>query len=91
MANGDGLTVGSPDLEPATVEEMTRRLLRVLDDENATMVPPSAHGMSEEEWAELSPAERAHYGRLQLRSLDPRLLSRAVLRWSGRRFIHARR
>lgn len=67
------------------VDDLTDRLLHVLDDESASMVPPTARNLSYEEWQRTPPRARARLIRRHLASLDPRLLPRTVEVWSGRR------
>lgn len=50
------------------------RLLAVLADEDASLVPPSAGDMTQQEWNELSEAEREGFRRQQLTRVDPRFV-----------------
>jgi len=67
----------------ADVEAMVRlksRLERVLaDNDGVTMIPASAGHMSTESWEAMSRRERAVFVGMQLRRLDPRLLSVMVM------------
>ena len=63
------------------------RLLAVLDDEEASLVPPSAVDMTQEEWNSLTDAEREGFRRLQLKRVDPRFVPQYTMntRRSGSR------
>ncbi len=65
---------GGIDIEP-----LRNRLLAVLADEEASLVPPSAGDMSQQEWEALPEQQRECYRRLQLRRIDPRLVPNATL------------
>jgi hypothetical protein len=92
-----GLTEPGPapspgDPEPGESEAVAgvkRRLARVLTGgEHEMMAPPSA-GVSDQAWAAMSGGERARFTRIQLRKLDPRLVPRLIVNWSGRRSIRS--
>lgn len=95
IANGDPLDPENVDLDDGpdggSLELVILQLLEVLGDETATMVPPSAGAMDRDEWSRMSAGNRARCRRLQLDSLDPRLLSRVILHSSGRRHSPSRR
>lgn len=55
------------------------KLLAVLEDEEASLVPPAAGDMTQQEWDALPDAEREGYRREQLRRIDPRLVPRTTL------------
>ncbi|MGF1597202.1 MAG: hypothetical protein ACFCVK_09775 [Acidimicrobiales bacterium] len=67
----DGLrpTVRGPD-----AEELRRQLLRALDDEEASVVPPTADDLTPEEWHALPSRHRRRYRWMARRRLDPRLV-----------------
>jgi hypothetical protein len=69
-----------PDLPVgAGSDSLRERLLAVLDDENASLVPPSAGDMTQAEWDSLSELEREGFRRLQLQQLDPRVVPRYTM------------
>lgn len=81
--SGDG-PVGSAD--PDALDALRQRLLRALDDDTASFVPPSAGDMSQDDWDRLPAEDRRRYQEAQLRRLDPRLVSRSLSRqMTGRR------
>lgn len=92
LANGDDepTTDDPPPARPDAerVERLTERLLEVMSDDRATMVPPTAGGMSRREWDALPRRRRLGFTLRQLRGMDPRLFTRAVLRSPGRRSRH---
>ena len=53
---------------------LRERLLAVLAQEDASLVPPSAGDMTQAEWDSLTELEREGYRRDQLKQLDPRLV-----------------
>ena len=59
------------DGEPGSLRD---KLLAVLADEEASLVPPSAGGMTIDQWAGLTDAERERFRRRQLRRVDPRFV-----------------
>jgi hypothetical protein len=75
-ADADGVDV---DVE-TSMNELRERLLAVLADDEASMVPPSAGDLSPDEWNALDPAQRQQLQRQQLSRLDPRLIPRTMLR-----------
>lgn len=95
IANGDPLDPEVVDLDDVpdgeSLDLVTLQLLVVLGDETATMVPPSAGDIDQDEWSRMSAGNRARCRRSQLDSLDPRLLPRVILRSSGRRYSVSRR
>lgn len=95
---GDSLGFGvSPDQIPtvaadrATLEHLRARLERVLDgDDDAMMAPPSAGRITDAQWAALPLRQRRVFSRLQIRSLDPRLVTRSWLTRAGPRSLGSR-
>lgn len=65
--------------EMANGSTLRERLLAVLAEEDASLVPPSAGDMTQAEWDTLSEVEREGYRREQLKQLDPRLVPRYTL------------
>jgi hypothetical protein len=82
---GSDRTVDPEQLRSSEVAALRERLLAVLADDTGTasMPPPTAGGMSQEDWDALPEAERRVLRGRQLRSLDPRLLPRSVANPSG--------
>ena len=79
-----------PEVDVEVVKELKERLGRVLADASgAMMVPPSAGSMNEHDWAAMPGHQRATFTRKQLRRLDPRLLSRMIIRGAARLSIHS--
>ena len=66
------------------VNALREKLLAVLADENASLVPPSAGNMTIDQWNELSDAERERFRRRQLRRIDPRFVPSATSRNGSR-------
>ncbi len=61
---------------------LRERLLAVLAEEDASLVPPSAGDMTQAEWDTLTDLQREGYRREQLKQLDPRIVPRYTLGWS---------
>jgi hypothetical protein len=78
LAGGDA-PLDNTDRQEA-VAELRRRLLAVLVDDDASLVPPSAGHRSPEEWDAMAADERRVLQGQQLARLDPRLIPRTVLR-----------
>ncbi|MDH3682675.1 MAG: hypothetical protein OEV40_22310 [Acidimicrobiia bacterium] len=70
-----------PDKSSAAdgIGSLGEKLLAVLADEEASLVPPSAGDMTQEEWNALTEAEREGFRRLQLKRVDPRFVPRYTL------------
>ncbi len=69
-ANGESAT--STEGADHRVEALRDRLLAVLADDEASMVPASAGDMTQQEWDELTEAQRESFRQLQLKRVDPR-------------------
>lgn len=70
-----------PDKSTAAdgVASLGDKLLAVLADEEASLVPPSAGDMTQDEWNALTEAEREGFRRLQLKRVDPRFVPHYTL------------
>lgn len=82
----DGSTMCGTVSEEASADgvgSLRDKLLAVLADEEASLVPPVAGDMTQAEWEELSEAEREGYRREQLKRVDPRFVPHHTL--TGRR------
>ena len=55
------------------------KLLAVLAEDDASLVPPSAGDMTQAEWDSLTEIEREGYRRKQLDKLDPRIVPRYTM------------
>jgi len=75
---GESFDEGSSDEGVAT---LARQLLDALDGDDVSHPPPSANGVTSEQWQNMPRRQRAKYQRLQLKILDPRLLPRSF-RWA---------
>jgi len=63
--------------------QLLDRLLCVLEDEEATMMPATAgETMTQSEWDSLTADEREPFRQAQLQRVDPRLIARTILRAS---------
>ncbi|MGI9614221.1 MAG: hypothetical protein ACR2QO_15020 [Acidimicrobiales bacterium] len=71
---GDSTTGG--DQSPLSLRD---KLLAVLAEDDASLVPPSAGDMTQAEWDSLTEIEREGYRRKQLEKLDPRLVPRYTM------------
>ncbi len=86
-----GMSPADSNQSGAFVEEaaeLKNRLSRVLtSDEQIMLAPASAGPIDDTVWASMSAGQRAKFTRMQLRKLDPRLLSRAITTFNMRRSI----
>lgn len=73
---------GQRNVSLGRAERAADRLLRVLDDDQLSMAPPTAAGLTDDQWTALPDADRKVLVRRQLAKLDPRLLARAISRRS---------
>ncbi|MCP4227693.1 MAG: hypothetical protein GY773_30485 [Actinomycetia bacterium] len=79
-----------PPVDIEAVVELKKRLSRVLaGDEHAMMAPASLGAVDDAIWASMPAGQRAKFTRMQLRKLDPRLLSRVIATWTVRRSIRS--
>lgn len=67
-------TPGRTDERDPDVLALRDKLLEVLADEEASLVPPVAGDMTQAEWDALEEGERESYRRLQLKRVDPRFV-----------------
>ena len=92
LASGfaDSRHPSDPEVDVEVVRDLKEQLCRVLADASgAMMVPPSAGSMNERVWAAMPGHQRATFTCKQLRRLDPRLLSRMIIRRAARLSIHS--
>ncbi len=88
-----GMSPPDSDRSQAFVEEVAElknRLSRVLtSDEQAMMAPASVGPIDDTVWASMLAGQRAKFTQIQLRKLDPRLLTRAITTPNMRRSIRS--
>jgi hypothetical protein len=83
-ADPPGSSSGADDEAPLHHEvrsgvSLRDKLLAVLAEDDASLVPPSAGDMTQAEWDSLSEIEREWYRRQQLQQLDPRIVPRYTM------------
>ena len=76
--DGDGVDREGMDGDRSPLS-LRDKLLAVLAEDDASLVPPSAGDMTQAEWDSLSEIEREGYRRKQLDQLDPRLVPRYTM------------